>query len=92
MNTRDVVFEYLVEKPWLAQDEAIIITTPFDPYWDQFLWTSETYFSHGQVQLVINDDDVTICDIEAEGDTPMIWLELANPDEWEDGAIPDSEW
>lgn len=82
MTVRDDVFNAMVAKGWVAEDDAIIVKSPFNPEWDQFLWTTETYIGHYQIQMVIDDSDVTICDIEAEGDSPMIWLEVAEPSEW----------
>lgn len=78
----DEIEKILNDKTWVAHDDTVTLSETdresledgVEPYLLEFKWTTETYISHGQIQLAFNDSDVSVNDIEAEMDNPVVWL------------------
>lgn len=69
------------EKHWVADDIDEISTN--DNYIEEIpivRWTGP-YIAYTQIQNAIADDDVQVCDIEADGDEPIVNIEVLTDEE-----------
>lgn len=81
----DPYIDALQAKSWVAADDtltSITLDTHPDgtPYMYEYHWTTETYIAGGQIQLAIDDDDVTIRDIDTDDNSPVVQLEWTGDD------------
>ncbi len=73
------------EKEWVINEDEWIEINPIyremiedgiEPYMYEFQWKTNSFIPHCNIQEAIKDDDVVVCDINAEDDgTPIVNLE-----------------
>lgn len=78
MPTSKATWAVLEDKDWVADDDEII---PFEDIATDYQWTHESYIAHGQIQLAFEDPDVLVSDIEADADSPIVYLTWVGDDE-----------
>lgn len=63
------------EKDWVSDDDEVRVIEDYDPDWHQVQWTHDNFIAYVQIQDAFDDEDIEVCDIEADGDSPIIHLD-----------------
>jgi hypothetical protein len=66
------ILKEIRKKPWMSNADEL---EPVEDSPGMFKWSHRMYLAAPQVQYAISDDDIEICDIEASGDSPEVYIE-----------------
>lgn len=61
-------------KNWVAEVDDV--RQPNEEYEHDLVEWTGPYIAHPQIQSAFDDPDVTVCDIEADDDEPIVYLQL----------------